>query len=225
MPQRQPTMSPALFSLQFPVLGSLLSRNARHSQDASFRPSPYPMVGENCPPLDSRSFPAYPRSVPLFSRQNAADMQRRSVQARKARHLAPPEPPQPPPTPDPFADDFTSQRLTRVRKQLERIDSMIETETDPQKLDRLAAASMRLSDQEFALANRPKPGNRRPGPERVRRGAGLELLPLPSPVVQPAPVQVQPAPAPIEQQPLPAIQQPGAQPARPAVEPNPIQEA
>lgn len=43
---------------------------------------------------------------------------------------------------------------------------MIEEEDDPQRLDRLAAASMRLSDQEFALSNRPKPGNRRPGPER-----------------------------------------------------------
>ena len=43
---------------------------------------------------------------------------------------------------------------------------MIATEDDPQRLDRLAAASMRLSDQEFALSNRPKPGNRRPGPER-----------------------------------------------------------
>ena len=80
-----------------------------------------------------------------------------------------PKPPQPEPLPKAFASDqdaFLTARLLRVRRQLERIDAMIATEDDPQRLDRLAAASMRLSDQEFALSNRPKPGNRRPGPER-----------------------------------------------------------
>ena len=81
-------------------------------------------------------------------------------------------PPQTKPPQEPIADDFTNQRLLRVRLQLERIDAMIATEDDPQRLDRLAAASMRLSDQEFALSNRPKPGNRRPGPERGAKGGG-----------------------------------------------------
>ena len=72
-------------------------------------------------------------------------------------------------------DLFTARRLSRVRRQLRRIDAMLMHETDPAKLDRLAAASMRLSDQEFALANRPKPGQRRPGPEQPRGAISPDL--------------------------------------------------
>jgi len=96
-------------------------------------------------------------------------MARRSWEVRKAEAIIQPIPApiqSPPAQAENHADDFIAQRLVRVRKQLDRIDAMIEEEDDPQRLDRLAAASMRLSDQEFALSNRPKPGNRRPGPER-----------------------------------------------------------
>ncbi|HWN97491.1 MAG TPA: hypothetical protein VNT99_20850 [Methylomirabilota bacterium] len=61
-----------------------------------------------------------------------------------------------------------SQRLARVRKQLEKIDDMIEKERDPQKLDRLASVQARLSVQEFALAGRPMPGSRRPGRDKSK---------------------------------------------------------
>jgi len=67
-------------------------------------------------------------------------------------------------------DIYKNQRLARVRKQLERIDAMIEKERDPQKLDRLASAQARLSVQEFALAGRPMPGSRRPGREKAKGG-------------------------------------------------------
>jgi len=69
---------------------------------------------------------------------------------------------------------------------------MIEEEDDPQRLDRLAAASMRLSDQEFALSNRPKPGNRRPGPERGPKSQGGAFWgsnPAQQTASPPAPVQ------------------------------------
>ena len=62
--------------------------------------------------------------------------------------------------------DYIAARLARVCAQLDRIDGMMMKESDPQKLDRLAAAQARLSDQEFKLAGRPYPGNRRPGKER-----------------------------------------------------------
>ena len=120
---------------------------------------------------------------PLITSANARELQQLAVASRRkakadreaavvaaiAASAIPatiPLPPQTKPPQEPIADDFTNQRLLRVRLQLERIDAMIATEDDPQRLDRLAAASMRLSDQEFALSNRPKPGNRRPGPER-----------------------------------------------------------
>jgi hypothetical protein len=59
-------------------------------------------------------------------------------------------------------DPFILSRLVRVRKQLDRIDGMIERETDPMKLDRLASAQARLAEQERLLAGRPMPGSLKP---------------------------------------------------------------
>lgn len=61
---------------------------------------------------------------------------------------------------------FTELRLMRVRKQLDRLDDMMFKEKDPQKLDRLASAQARLSEQERILDGRPLPGSRRPRPEK-----------------------------------------------------------
>ena len=97
--------------------------------------------------------------------------------ARKRWDAPRPIPPQPQvalpalPIAQDDASDFLNARLACVRAQLKLLDKAIQAELtgeepDGQRVDRLAAASMRLSDQEFALSNRPKPGNRRPGPER-----------------------------------------------------------
>lgn len=58
--------------------------------------------------------------------------------------------------------EYQTKRLGRVRLQLDRLDQMLMTETDPQKLDRLASAQSRLSEQERQLSNRPLPGTLRP---------------------------------------------------------------
>jgi hypothetical protein len=79
---------------------------------------------------------------------------------------------------------------------LTKLDAMIEAEKDAQKLDRLASASAKLSEQERILDGRPLPGSRRPTSDKVPRGAWVELqpsLPQVAPVAQVAPVQVQPA--------------------------------
>jgi hypothetical protein len=81
----------------------------------------------------------------------------------------------------------------RVREQLDLVDDAIRAELakrepDGQRVDRLAAASMRLSDQEFALAGRPKPGQRRPGPERAARASVF----WGGPAVAPAPTLPEP---------------------------------
>jgi hypothetical protein len=114
--------------------------------------------------------------MPRFTTANAREMAARSHAARlkrttqreAAREVAPGLPltnPQP-------NDDalFIAKRLARVRKQLDRIDGMIEKETDPMKLDRLASAQARLSEQERILAGRPMPGSLRPKkpPEQAR---------------------------------------------------------
>lgn len=80
------------------------------------------------------------------------------------------------PMPDePLADDYVKQRLACVRAQLGRIDAMLLAETDPQRLDRLAAACARLSEVERQLAGRPAPGAYRPAAPR-RRAADVPAL-------------------------------------------------
>ena len=63
-----------------------------------------------------------------------------------------------------------------MRKQIERIDQMLSKETDPAKIDRLAAAFGRLSEIERQLAARPLPGSRRPAPEKPVQGRALAFL-------------------------------------------------
>jgi hypothetical protein len=115
--------------------------------------------------------------VPRFTAETAVEMGRRSAEARRLLHLVPIEPPPPPPTPAPTeepTDGYRSARLVRVRAQLDRIDDMMIEEDDPAKLDRLASAQARLSEQERILRGEPLPGSRRPAPERAkgRRSGG-----------------------------------------------------
>lgn len=95
-----------------------------------------------------------------FTRENASDMARKATEAReKARKLrkgAGPEDPA----------KYIALRLSRTRAQLFRIDQLIETEQDPQKLDRLVSAQSRLSEQWRIFSGIPLPGSRRPGREK-----------------------------------------------------------
>lgn len=83
----------------------------------------------------------------------------------------------PPPVHDNSTDEYTSASLPRVRSHLERLNKLLETETDPAKLDRLAAAFGKLSEIERQLAGRPLPGSLRPGTEK--RPGGLFTRPAP----------------------------------------------
>jgi hypothetical protein len=124
--------------------------------------------------------------MPLFTRENAAAMGHLGAMARWKAPVADPQPVIAPPLPD----GFQAERLMRVRAILSRIDSKAEAEDDPQASSWWATAAARWSEQEFDLADRPKPGQRRPGPEKSARvgvfwGGG-----------KPAPVQPTPAPEP-----------------------------
>lgn len=122
-------------------------------------------ISDACPPVDARASRPH-----LFTNANAKEMAARGNAAKalakmqreellaKANAIASVQP----------DDIYKNQRLARVRKQLERIDAMMEKEREPQKLDRLASAQARLSAQEFALAGRPMPGSRRPGREKPK---------------------------------------------------------
>lgn len=69
-------------------------------------------------------------------------------------------------------DRFTQDRLLRVRKQLEKIDRMLEEELDPAKIDRLASAASRLEEQERRLSNRSLPPTLKAGTVKTKRSSG-----------------------------------------------------
>jgi hypothetical protein len=122
----------------------------------------------------------------LITRANARRMAAKSHDARRQRRLAR-EYPHASPQPIPQLTDYVSLRLTRVRKQLDKVDGMMMKEKDPQKLDRLASAQTRLAEQERIMSGRPLPGSRRPGKEKPRREP-QEFVPvdaLPSPAREP----------------------------------------
>lgn len=136
------------------------------------------------PPLPYRRL-----TVPkiLITPETAREYSRKAAEARRAKKAAlasaaAPLPPEPP--------DYTARRLVRVRKQLARLDSMIEQETDPVRLDRLASAQSRLAIQEQNLAGRPLPGSLRPQPEPKRRQAPQDYGPVapPSPPASVEPI-------------------------------------
>ena len=67
-------------------------------------------------------------------------------------------------------DAYVARRLARVRVQLDRLDTMLLAENDAQKLDRLASAQLRVSEQERILAGRPLPGSFKPSHKKPASG-------------------------------------------------------
>ena len=131
----------------------------------------------------------------MITAEIAREFQRRGVEARKARQkeralleaLQASVAIQQPITPV-TPDSYLTERLMRVRKQLDQVDAMMLTEDDPQRLDRLASAQMRLSEQERILAGRPLPGSRKPAPDRAdrRQGRAIVIYDEPLPVASAA---------------------------------------
>ena len=158
----------------------------------------------------------------LFNSQNAREMAARSAESRRraaaeaAQRLSElQEASAQAATVTADSDDYVRKRLACVRAQLALLDARMLTETDPQKLDRLASAQSRLAVQEQNLAGRPLPGSlrqptvrekRRQDQERRRRGMeGISFSPI-SGVVTPPQSQAEADPAETEPTPteLPA---------------------
>ena len=93
-----------------------------------------------------------------------------------------PEPPQPiaiqPAMPPLEFEKFPLSQLGRVRKHLGRLNNLLDHETDPQKLDRLASATAKLCEVERILAGRPLPGSHRPKSGGSSRGTGNRAEPI-----------------------------------------------
>lgn len=113
--------------------------------------------------------------IPQINKSNAVEMQRRSIAsylARKALAADPAEKQR-------MAELFQEQRLVRVRKQLEKLDGMLESELDPAKIDRLASAAARLEEQERRLSNRSLPPTLKAGTVKPSKRAASAPDPEP----------------------------------------------
>ena len=119
--------------------------------------------------------------MPFITADNAAELGRRSGQSRR-EHGTRRKPQQPANIPE-HIDPYSKQTLLRVRKQVRSVLGMLETEIDPQKIDRLASALARLNEVERQLANRPLPGSWKP--ERPARAKQAWIDPTPAPMPQP----------------------------------------
>ena len=71
------------------------------------------------------------------------------------------------------AERHRAGRLSRVRLLLDRLDAMLEKEKDPGKLDRLAAASAKLEEQERRLSDRSLPPVLRSDQKRPGRSSAM----------------------------------------------------
>jgi hypothetical protein len=117
----------------------------------------------------------------LFTAENARAYALKSHAPESARfkHLRSATVPEPEPQ-QPLS--FNQQRLVRVRMQLIKLDKMIAEEDDPQKLDRLASASMRVSEQARILEGQPLPGSLRPQKPSARQHIQAPLQPTSAPL-------------------------------------------
>ena len=114
------------------------------------------------PRIDRQDHVADCVDMACFTAANAREMAARSHEARRERSLMAENDP----ATSANLPDYVAQRLVRVRKQLDRLDRLIMTVEDPQKLDRLASAQARLSEQERILDGRPLPGSLKPKPPK-----------------------------------------------------------
>ncbi len=114
------------------------------------------------------------------------EARRRNKELREAeQHMPQPEPQIAQPKPD-----YISDRLARVRTQIDMLSDMLEAEEDPNKLDRLANAISRMSELERQLAGRPLPGSLKPTQARqAQRSATVEPI---GPAPQTSAIQVMP---------------------------------
>jgi len=119
--------------------------------------------------------------VELFNSQNARILAAKSALVRRERRAALSVVPMPEPlkagSKPEKVNDFTEGRIACVRAQLGRIDRMLLTETDPQRLDRLASANAKLSDLERVMSGRPLPGQLRPRASKSLKSDPSDVVP------------------------------------------------
>ncbi len=153
----------------------------------------------------------------MFTTENAAEMGRKgaeaAVAARRQQMIAVAEAM----AADQMMATFEGRTLARVRLQLDKVFEafVIEADksnSDASKLDRLASAQARLSEQERILSGRPMPGSLRPTTKATKPRISDMESPEPASSVIHTPTNSVPV-QPVEAQTIPDSQ---------AIDPEPI---
>ena len=134
-----------------------------------------------------------PVTARLAGLKSAEVRRQRKINARLAV-LQPPGTPHVPHAPQ-HTEDYQPRVVTRVRKQITHLNNLFDSETDPQKLDRLASALARLYEIERLASGRPLPGSMRPSPAPTRRQSQSYAAPMIEDDVATTPAPEAPAPA------------------------------
>lgn len=116
--------------------------------------------------------PSVPRRGCLFTAENAAEMGRRSAEARRQRDLAIEAARS---APVPATDDYVTERISRVRAHIVDTDLALSKARDPLDRERLSRALGVLQETERKLAGRPEPGSYKP--VRPGREKAPDLVP------------------------------------------------
>jgi hypothetical protein len=118
-------------------------------------------------------------NIPYITADNAAELQRRAIASRlAAKSLVLSDADR-----QAIANKFQEERLARVRKQLETIQGLIDSEMakggecDPGALDRLTNAAGRLEEQERRWSNRSLPPTLKASQPKTKRSASADPEP------------------------------------------------
>lgn len=113
--------------------------------------------------------------MPFITAENAAELARKSHEAKRAKaervQAEVNEALKQQVATD--STDFISQRLSRVRAQLVRLDALASQEDDPKRIREYADATSRLQEQERQLAGRPLPGTLKPSSKPQTRAPAV----------------------------------------------------
>lgn len=130
--------------------------------------------------------PAKSVGSPLFTSENAREMNRRAVEARRQNKLAEQERilslEQQVKTVQPLLakavaetleprNSFVATRLRIAREQLCQLDEQLSQATDPKAIKAICDSIRAISEVERVLDGRPSPGSRRPGREKPSKAS------------------------------------------------------
>jgi hypothetical protein len=119
----------------------------------------------------------------LFTRENAAEFQRRGVEAKLAAKDETLVKALTPEVEHFNAENYRKLRLLRARKMLDKLDEKIfreldkEGDVDASALDRMASAALRFNEQERQLSNRSLPPTLKASQPRTKRSASADPEP------------------------------------------------